>query len=88
MKITLDELTSSAVTKVEYTFYEAHTWESDDDHTDTLGWLVVTFRNGRTYEYEGVRVSTFTKMVGALSLGKFINEEVKPFHEVRELTNA
>lgn len=86
MKIKLSELVSSAVTKVEYTFYESHTDEYDDDHADTYGWLVVEFRGGRTYEYDKVRLATFTRLTESKSIGKFINEEIKPFHEVRELT--
>lgn len=88
MKIKLTELESSAVKMVEFTFYEWHTDEADDDHTDTQGTLVVEFRTGRTYAYENVRLATFTKLVEAKSMGKFINQDIKPFHEVAELTNA
>lgn len=45
--------------------------------------LAVRFKNGGVYEYLRVSKKLHEEMVAALSLGKFLNQRIKPFFEVR-----
>lgn len=89
MKITLEHLTSGVARKVEYWYGEYDPAEIEDGVLDvTYGTMEVTFMSGRSYEYAEVTVGTFAELIKAVSFGKFLNQEIKPYHEVRETTPA
>jgi len=88
MKITLEHLTSGVARKVEYWLGEVDPAEVENGTLDlTYGTLEVTFTSGRSYEYAEVMMGTFAELIKAVSFGKFLNQEIKPFHEVRETTD-
>jgi hypothetical protein len=45
---------------------------------DQTGELTVEFSRGGTYVYHNVPSDTYSLMVTAESVGKFLNEEIKP----------
>ena len=88
MKVTLEHLTSGVARKVEYWLGEVDPAEIENGKIDlTYGTMEVTFVSGRSYEYAEVMMGTFAELMKAVSFGKFLNEEIKPFHEVRETTD-
>jgi len=88
MKVTIEHLHSAVARKVEYWVGEVDPAEVEAGTLDlTYGTLEVTFTSGRTYEYADVMVGTFAELMKAVSFGKFLNQEVKPYHEVRETTD-
>ena len=50
--------------------------------------LKVRFRNGRTYYYLDVPRETYRRLMTAESLGKFINEEIKPKYKAVRVPDA
>jgi hypothetical protein len=48
--------------------------------------LVVLFHNGGMYAYDGVPATTFDQMVGAESVGKFFNTNVKGKYDFRKVS--
>ena len=50
--------------------------------------LRVEFRNGGTYEYDGVDAAKFQEMQAADSHGKFLAARVKPFHHHSKIEPA
>lgn len=77
MKVTLENLNSTAVRRVEFYYNRA----------DQFGELVVEFANRRTYEYADFGLDDFANLMSAESLGQFMNCHVKPVFKVRELTS-
>lgn len=71
--------------------YKTLTLECDSEavarlaHDPGANILTVTFTNGRTYAYEGVSWYEMVLLLGAESIGKFINHYIKPFHPVKEV---
>ncbi len=53
-----------------------------DKATKTLG---VTFRNGRSYEYEGVHPDVHQEMLKAESLGKYFNTNVRHVFQTKAI---
>lgn len=49
------------------------------------GELFIKFRDGGTYVYFVVPESVFHAFMGADSLGAFLNQEIKPYYDCREL---
>lgn len=47
--------------------------------------LYVRFRRGRTYVYFDVPPSTYAALLEAPSKGRYLNFEIKPYHEYRRL---
>ena len=47
--------------------------------------LYVHFRRGRTYVYFDVPPSTYAALLEAPSKGRYLNFEIKPYHEYRRL---
>jgi len=83
MKITIENLESRVIRKAEYFLSEI---DIDGDSREmSYGTLSVEFTNGRTYDYDDVTVETFAKLVTSASFGKFLNQEIKPYHKVREI---
>jgi hypothetical protein len=83
MKVTIENLESRVIRKAEYFLSEI---DIDGDSREmSYGTLSVEFTNGRTYDYDDVTVETFTKLVASASLGKFLNQEIKPYHKAREI---
>ena len=77
---TVENLKSSAVSKI---VYETGETDSYDIETGKLcytqGLLFVTFLSGKTYRYSGVSVDEFTELVTSVSIGRNLNENIKPF---------
>jgi hypothetical protein len=47
--------------------------------------LEVEFRNGRSYRYQRVPVAVYRLLLQAPSIGKFVNEQIKPRFEATAL---
>jgi hypothetical protein len=47
--------------------------------------LYVQFRRGRTYVYFDVRPSAYTALLEAPSKGRYLNFEIKPYHQYRRV---
>lgn len=89
MRITMENMESRVARRVEFYLNEMDIDPNEIENGDrslVYGTLVVEFMSGRTYEYADVMVGTFTKLVSAVSFGKFLNQEIKPYHTVREIT--
>ena len=48
--------------------------------------LIVTYTGGETYAYAGVERTTYEALLAADSIGRFVNDIIKPTHPVRRLT--
>lgn len=67
--ITKEITNSSQVTKVGY-----------NEETKTL---TVTFKTGKSYEYYEVHKHTFDELLTAESIGKYLNQFVKPVYKYK-----
>lgn len=47
--------------------------------------LIVQFHSGTVYKYHGVPRQRFLGLLSASSTGKFLNSEIKPFHECERI---
>ena len=47
--------------------------------------LEIEFRNGRTYRYQQVPAAAYRLLLQAPSIGEFVNKQIKPRFEAREL---
>lgn len=47
--------------------------------------LRVKFNSGGLYEYMGVPPEAYSELMGAESVGRFLNQQIKPMYEVRSL---
>jgi len=65
---------SSSVTQIGY---DPATWE-----------LEVAFRSGRTYRYQQVPVAAYRLLLQAPSIGRFVNEQIKPRFEASEVRTS
>ena len=76
----MENLKSSAVSKI---VFETGETDSYDIETGKLcytqGLLFVTFLSGKTYRYSGVSVDEFTELATSVSIGRNLNENIKPF---------
>lgn len=69
--ITKEITNSSQVTKVGY-----------NEETKIL---TITFKTGKSYEYYDVPKDIFDSMLTAESIGKYLNQFVKPFYKYKAL---
>jgi KTSC domain len=53
-------------------------WEQDDREDDdtTTGTLEVEFRSGHVYQYAGVPLAEYEALIGASSVGKYLNARI------------
>ena len=51
------------------------------------GMLVVRFKSGEYYIYQGVPESKYEELLKAESVGKFLNESIKPNYTFTHLEN-
>jgi len=77
--ITIESHSSSAVTKV---VFEAQRYGVE------YGNLTVTYTNGLTYRYSNVDVEVITQMLVEGSIGRVMNECVKPIYECEKLSEV
>ncbi len=88
MKVTLENLQSAVCRKVVFIMGEPDAYDMENEKIDsTYGTLEVTFSSGRTYDYHKVSMATFSEMMTSTSLGRFLNLEIKPFHDFTETTS-
>lgn len=84
MRVEITNTGSSAISSVTYELGSYEPYELECKEL-IYGTLTITYTNGRTYEYEDVMLGVVSDMLVAESLGKFVNEEVKPVHDCRAL---
>lgn len=88
MKITMENLNSRVASRVEFFIGQVDPEEIEQGWLDTsLGTLSVQFLSGRTYDYAEVEIGLFCELVKAVSFGKFLNEEIKPYYTFTETTD-
>lgn len=51
------------------------------------GSLIVHFKAGGTYEYEGVPLDTINALIEAPSVGRFFNSEIRGNYEERKISD-
>jgi hypothetical protein len=56
------------------------------DHT--RGELDVRYEDGEEYRYVDVPRSKFRSLLKADSIGRFVNQQIKPFHPARKITDS
>ena len=80
----MENLTSQAVTRIEFVSGETDTYDIENGKLYyTKGTLSVTFISGKTYEYDGVDFDEFTELMTSVSIGRYLNESIKPFKNCR-----
>jgi hypothetical protein len=47
--------------------------------------LEVAFRSGRTYRYQQVPIAAYRLLLQAPSIGEFVNKQIKPRFEAKEV---
>lgn len=47
--------------------------------------MSVTFTSGKSYEYDGVDFEEFTQLMTSVSMGRNLNENIKPFKDCRKV---
>jgi len=47
--------------------------------------LEIEFRNGRNYRYQKVPIAAYRLLLQAPSIGEFVNKQIKPRFEAREI---
>lgn len=52
------------------------------------GSLIVHFKTGETYEYEGVQLDTINALLEAPSAGRFFNTEIRGNYEERKISDG
>lgn len=63
----------------------------DSTNIEAIGWdmeareLYVQFRSGRTYIYSDVSAETYQEFMQADSKGSYLNREIKPHFDCREM---
>jgi hypothetical protein len=87
MRIEVTQLNSTAVRKLTYVVSE--TVLAEEGKTDTCelayGELVIEYINGSEYVYYDVMLGTFVDLVNAPSVGRAVNEDIKPLHSYDKL---
>lgn len=53
------------------------------DHDPKTNTLITTFKNGKTYSYEGVDAKKFGELMAAPSPGQFFGQHIKPHHKLK-----
>ncbi len=90
MQIEVTQLNSTAVRKLTYTVSEidlAQHGESDN-YELAYGELVIEYTNGSEYVYYDVMLGTLTDLLNAKSIGRAVNEDIKPVHRYDKLATA
>lgn len=90
MRIEVTELNSTAVRKLTFVAGEFDRAEQDYTETNELayGELVIQYANGSEYVYFDVMLGTFADLIQAVSIGRAVNEDIKPVHRFDRLTLA
>jgi hypothetical protein len=57
------------------------------DYKERARRLIVTYSGGATYAYAGVPRASWDALLGAESIGRFVNLEIKPRFPARRLTS-
>lgn len=88
MRIEVTETNSTAVRKLTFVAGEFDIAEQEYAKTNELadGELVIEYANGSEYVYYGVMLGTFAELIKAVSIGKAVNEVIKPNHRFDRLT--
>jgi hypothetical protein len=84
MRVTFTQLASSVIKSMDYLAIDSDEWNL----SETDGNLVVTFANGRTYEYLDVPFKTVLRVANGEtrgSVGATFNLWVRNDYEVREI---
>jgi hypothetical protein len=87
MKIEVTQLNSTAVRKLTYVVHEFDLAEQKEMGNNELayGELVIEYANGSEYVYYDVMLGTFTELLNATSIGRAVNEDIKPVHRYDKL---
>lgn len=88
MRIEVTQLNSSAVRKLTFVAGEFDIAEQEYAKTNELayGELVIEYANGSEYVYYDVMLGTFADLIQAVSIGRAVNEDIKPVHRFDRLT--
>jgi len=76
----MENLNSQAVEKI--VFFSGDTDKYDLETGKryyTRGDLQVTYTNGKCYDYLNVDFDEFTQLMTSVSIGRYLNEHIKPF---------
>jgi hypothetical protein len=57
-------------------------WEPSSDRGDGLGTLEVQFHSGHVYQYADVPEVEYQALIGASSVGKYLNENIVDRYDV------
>lgn len=90
MKIEVTELNSTAVRKLTFVVGEFDKSEQEYARNNELayGELVIEYANGSEYVYYDVMLGTFAELVQEVSIGRAVNEQIKPYHHYDKLALA
>jgi hypothetical protein len=86
IRITIENLNSQAVEKV--IFFSGDTDKYDLETGKryyTRGDLQVTYVGGKCYDYLNVDFDEFTQLMTAVSIGRYLNENIKPFKQCHKV---
>lgn len=88
MRIEVTELNSTAVRKLTFVASEFDIAEQKYEKSNELayGELVIEYANGSEYVYYNVMLGTFAELIQAVSIGRAVNEDIKPVHRFDRLT--
>lgn len=88
MRIEVTQLNSTAVRKLTFVAGEFDLAEQKSTKTNELayGELVIEYANGSEYVYFDVMLGTFAELIQAVSIGRAVNEDIKPTHRFDRLT--
>jgi hypothetical protein len=91
MKIEVTQINSTAVKAMTFIVdeYDLEQVKTDENAELAYGELEITYNNGSVYTYHNVLLGTFTEVITENSIGRAVNELVKPVHEfTKEVVNA
>lgn len=90
MRIEVTQLNSTAVRKLTFVVSEFDLAEQKATGNNELayGELVIEYNNGSEYVYYDVMLGTFTDLLNATSIGRAVNEDIKPVHRYDKLATA
>jgi KTSC domain len=90
MKIEVTQINSTAVRKLTYVLGAIDRAEQEETNSNelTYGELVIEYANGSEYVYYDVLLGTFTDLLNASSIGRAVNEDIKPVHRYDKLATA
>jgi len=91
MKIEVTQINSTAVKAMTFIVdeYDLAQVKTEQNAELAFGELEITYTNGSVYTYHNVLLGTFTEVITENSIGKAVNELVKPVHTfTKEVVNA